>query len=282
VDLGALPDAHLGDVALGHLRVQHHPRQVGDSHHHRAGVGDAARDDLPDFDIEDGDHAVHGSGDRGVRQAVLGPFNLRFGGGQGALGHGDRVGGRLDGSVQVVHPLQGVVQIALGDIARLIEGLHPLQLAPGEGDVALQAFQPGLVRLEAEPLAVAAGLGGDERGLQVLVIELADDVPLADLLAFAEGQLHDLGRNFGLDLHVGVRLDLARRLDGLDQGSHRGRLGPDLGAPRFGGQDGERLAKLRARHQRAGDQGRHDEQQYDQKHLHDRFPRTYAPRVLFG
>ena len=55
------PGVHVGDGRLVDLGLEHHLREVGDLHDHRAGVVHrAGHDDLADLGVEAGDDAVDG------------------------------------------------------------------------------------------------------------------------------------------------------------------------------------------------------------------------------
>jgi hypothetical protein len=263
-DLGGLPLRDAGDVALGDTGVEDHAGQVRDDHDDGAGVVHRSHHHhLADLGVEQGDHPVHRRADHGVGQVVLGAVDVGLGGGQGALDHRDGVRARLDAGLEVLDPLQGVVEGAAADVAGFIQSGLSFHRLAGEGQGLEEPGQPGLLRLKAEPLAVAAGLRCVERRRQVHVVELDDHVALADPVTLAVRQLLDAGGHLGGNLHHGQRLDPAGGRNGLDQRPPLGRVRADLRSGRFRREDVHQPLRRGTDHE---DRADHEE---DRHHAHN-------------
>jgi len=184
-ELDLTAHSNRGDVRGRHLGRQFQAREVDQGQH--TGIH---RELLARLGVALGHDARHGRDDAGVGQGLAGQLQLRLGGGDIGLGHGQRTGG-------------GVGGVAGDEVLRQ-------QLFVGRPVLAGQVA----LRLGAGKRRPALG----EPGAQLGIVDLREQLTGGDALALARQHLDQFPGDLGLDHGLVMRLQRAGQRDGRLQG----------------------------------------------------------------
>jgi hypothetical protein len=228
LDAGGLAEVDLADVGLVDLALDVDLGGVADGHDKGGGgtEDEDGADGVADLDIARENGAVHGRGDGGVAELL---FELL----EGGLGLSDlRLGlaelGGVDADLR-----DGFVAGVDGEevfLLRVIKGLGGDEALFGHRQIALVGvlvhgqvggFGVDPVVLDGGGGCVGVGLGGRELGFlrgdlieDLLLVELAEDLALLDVVVDVDVEAGDDAGRFGFDLDLGDGLDLAGGDDG--------------------------------------------------------------------